>query len=394
MQVLAAALAFTVPLLAQQEPQRPPGAEGTRAHTGSYVIDKGQATKWRKPGFVYDAKVATGHKRAKVIVVIYDPKLPSKGNVPLTEHIKANDPVHYSHILVDVIRQASFGYIDYEIVDWLRIDGFPRKVDGFCYTADSYLAARAADKWQESITSYRSVFEDNHLIDRCKREGITEIWMWGASGMHFDEFAGYVKDRYTRFGPTDNEWFYRPYDIPGEQLGRTTWVMGFNYEVGADNMIHSYTHRVESQAALAFGDGVWDPGQRRDPWNVFSFLETDFKGQPSMVGNCHVPANGQQGYDYGNARVVQSWADNWAHYPDLRGAPRFVSREDWGGTQFGYQKWILEHLPKSPGFTKWGYDNWWVYIANVDGDLPEVPAMAEGEHALVLPDGYPPPLAK
>jgi hypothetical protein len=206
--------------------------------------------------------------------------------------------------------------------------------------------------------------------------------------MHFDEFAGWVKDRYTRFGPTDNEWLYRPYDIPGDDIGHSFWVMGFNYEVGADNIIHSYTHRVESQCALAFGDGIWDPKTRRDPWNLFTLLEMDFPGHPSMVGNCHVPANGQAGYDYGNERAVLSWADNWAHYPDLRGEPRPVSREDWGGTQFGYQKWILEHLPKGPGHTDGGYDNWWVYVANVDGDLPAWTPPEPGR--LQLPAGCPP----
>jgi hypothetical protein len=380
---------LVLPLAAQQQPAPPPGAEGTLAHTGSYIVEQGQPARWRRPPFAYDAAVATGHKRAKVIVVIFDPKLPSQGGVSLIEHIRANDPVHYSHILADVIRQASWGYIDYQIVDFLRVPEFPRKTDGFRYTDESYLAARAKNEWQEAATSYRGVFEDNGLIPRCRREGITEVWLWGASGMHIDEFAGFVKDRYRRFGPTDNPWFYRPYDIPGEELGRTTWVMGFNYEVGPDNMIHSYTHRVESMAALAFGDGVWDPKSARDPWNVFSFLETDFPGRPSMVGNCHVPPNGQSGYDYGNPRVVQSWADNWARYPDLRGATRPFSREDWGGTQFGYQKWILERLPKGPGHTRWGYDNWWVYIANVDGDLPELPAAGAGEQPLLLPAGFP-----
>lgn len=381
-------------LLAQEPAPRPPGAEGRLAHTGSYVIGKGQPTRWQRPEFRYDAAVATGRKRARVIVVVFDPSLPSLGGVALTEHLRANDPVHYSRILVDVIRQASWGYIDYEIVDLLRVDGFPRKVDGFRYTDETYLAARRQDQWQAAPSSYRAIFTEHGLIERCRREHVTEIWLWGASGMHFDEFAGWVKDRYTRFGPTDNEWLYRPYDIPGEELGRTTWVMGFNYEVGADNMIHSYTHRVESQCALAFGDGIWDPASRRDPWNVFTFLETDFPGQPSMVGNCHVPANGHSGYDYGNARVVPSWVDGWATYPDLRGKPRPVSREDWGGTQFGYQKWILERLPKGTGYTRYGYDNWWIYVANVDGDLPELPLRGHDERPFVLPQGFPAPAGK
>lgn len=389
--VLLAGCLAAVPMFAQD---RPAGAEGRLAHTGSYVIGRGQPTRWRKPPFVYDAAVATGRKRAKVVVLVYDPKLPMHGGAWLTEHLKANDPEHYSRILVDVIRQASWGYVDYEIVDVLRVDGFPRKIDGFRYTPESFLAARAKNEWQPAPSSYRAILEENGLVARCREEGITEVWLWGASGMHFDEFAGWVKDRYVRFGPTDNEWLYRPYDIPGEELGRTTWIMGFNYEVGADNMVHSYTHRVESQCALAFGDGIWDPKTRRDPWNVFTFLETDFPGQPSMVGNCHVPANGQQGYDYANARAVPSWVDGWARYPDLRAPLRPVSREDWGGTQFGYQKWILERLPKGPGWTDFGYDNWWVYVANVDGDLPELPARGHERRPFVLPEGFPPPPAK
>src|SRR5262249_39013228 len=162
----------------------------------------------------------------------------------------------------------------------------------FRYTNDSFMEVRKTQKWQPATSSYRGFFEENKLLDRFKKESITELWVWGASGMHFDEFAGYIPNRYARFAPTDNPWFYRPYDIP-EELGRTTWVMGFNYEVGADNMIHSYTHRMESMAALAMADGIWDTNARRDPWNVFSWLEMDHKGTPSQVGNCHVPPNGQ-----------------------------------------------------------------------------------------------------
>lgn len=382
-----AALLFPVLAVAQDDkPARPAGAEGRLAHTGAYVIGKGQPTKWQKPAFVYDAKVATGRKQAKVLVLVYDPVLPQHGGKRLREHVGGLDPVHASHILVDVIRQASWGYINYEIADVITVDGFPKKVDGFQYSTESFLAARSKQEWQPAPSSYAAILRDNHLLERIAKEGITELWVWGASGMHFDEFAGFVKDRYTRFGPTDNEWLYRPYDIPGDELGRTFWVMGFNYEVGCDNMVHSYSHRVESQCALAFGDGLWDPKTKRDPWNVFTFLELDHPGQPSMVGNCHVPANGKDGYDYGNARVVASWVDGWARYPDLRTTPRPVSKEDWGGTQFGYQKWFLERLPKGPGHTAFGYDNWWVCIANVDGDLPDWTPPAT---PFTLPAGFP-----
>jgi len=345
---------------------------GEKAHTGSYVVTDRASVAWTRPPFTPDARVSTGRKAAKVVVVVYDPILEREGGKRMTEFLGANDPVEYSHILANVIREASWGYVNYEIVDAIRVDGFPVKTDGFRYTDESFLEVRKTQNWQPATISYKKMLEENGLVERCKKEGITEIWLWGCGGMHFDEFAMMIPNRTARFGPTDNPWLYRPYDIP-EDLGRTTWVMGFNYEVGADNMIHSYTHRVESMGALAIADGVWDPkSSRSDPWNVFTRLEMERKGEPSQVGNCHVPPNGEQGYDYDNKRRVMCLADNWARYPDVRGPARLVSSAEWGNNQFGYQKWILERVPKFPGATEHGYNNWWVYVANTDEDLPEL----------------------
>ena len=100
-------------------------------------------------------------------------------------------------------------------------------------------------------------------------------------------------------------------------------------------------------------------------------LPSSQPGTVSQVGNCYVPPNGQAGYDYDNERRVLSYADRWARYPDLRGEPRMVSSDEWGNSHFGYQKWILEHLPKYPGATPHGYNNWWVYVANTDEELPD-----------------------
>ncbi len=363
---------------------------GLQESTGSFVVEDRGAAYWTRPEVVYDERLCTGRKQSNVAVLIYDPVLESEGGPRLTEWLKAKDPVEYSHILANVIREASWGYVNYEIVDVIRVDGFPIKVDGFRYSDESFLEVRKTQQWQPATSSYRAMLEENGLLERVRKGELHEVWVWGAGGMHFDEFAGYIPNRYARFGPTDNPWLYRPYDIPPE-CGRTLWMMGFNYECGPDNMIHSYTHRVESMAALQFGDGVWDTKRRRDAWNVFTILEMDFPGSTppavSMVGNCHVPPNGEGGYDYDNKRRVLSFADSWSSYPDLRGTARLVSSDEWGNGQFGYQKWILEHLPKFPGATAQGLNNWWVYVANTDEDLPDV-APPELDH-LVLPEGVP-----
>jgi hypothetical protein len=363
---------------------------GDLESTGSYVTDPAK-TPWTKPKFVYNGKAATGRKEAKVIVLIYNPVLDKSTGETLIQRLKANDPVEYSHILVDTIREASWGYINYKIVDVITVDGYSLKTDGFRYTNDTFLADRKTQKWQPATSSYRAFFEENKILERCKKENITELWVWGASGMAWDEYAGYIPNRYARFGPTDNPWFYRPYDIPPE-IGHTMWVMGFNYEVGSDNMIHSYAHRIESQAALSMADGIWETYGKRDPWNVFSWLELDHKGTPSMVGNCHVPPNGEGGYDYNNKRKVMSYADNWFNYPDVSGPAREIGSEEWCNNQAGYQRWLLERVPKYPGYTKYGYNNWWVYIANTDEDLPDLKLPDPGK--FVLPDGFPAPMPK
>jgi hypothetical protein len=85
---------------------------------------------------------------------------------------------------------------------------------------------------------------------------------------------------------------------------------------------------------------------------------------------------------------VLSFADTWARYPDLRGTPREVSAVEWGNSHFGYMKWLLERVPKFSGHTSYGYNNWWVYIANPDEDLPDwTPPDAD---RFVPPEGMPP----
>jgi len=354
--------------------------------TGSYVVEERAPASFVRPKVVADERVCGGRKKARVAVLIYDPVLKCEGGKRVTEWLNAADPVEYSHVMADVVRQASWGYINYEIADVIRVDAFPIKVDGFRYTDQTFVEVRKTQEWQPSSSSYRKMLEENGLLERVQRGDIHEVWVWGCGGMHFDEFAMYIPNRYARFGPTDNLWLYRPYDIPPE-CGRTLWMMGFNYECGPDNMVHSYVHRVESMLALQFGDGIWDCDKRRDGWNVFSRLEHDFPGTPSMVGNAHVPPNGQEGYDYDNKRRVLSYADQWSNYPVLTGEPRLIGSDEWGNNQFGYVKWYLEHLPKAPGATKEGYNNWWVYVANTDEDLPEyVPPTAK---EMVLPDGWP-----
>ena len=119
--------------------------------------------------------------------------------------------------------------------------------------------------------------------------------------------------------------------------------------------------------------GTWETElYGKDPWNTFTAIPEGNKNKVvANIGNVHVPPNGDHGYDYANTNRVLSFVNAWHSYPDLsEGRARMIGKEEWEGDQLGYQQWWLRQLPKKPGYTKWGYNNWWVYIANTDEDLP------------------------
>ena len=88
----------------------------------------------------------------------------------------------------------------------------------------------------------------------------SEVWLWGAPYFAWDELHWKTPGDKIPY-QTDNPWFYRPYDIP--DLGKTVWIMGWNYERGEGEMLESYCHRIESVLSLTVGKGVWDPKSKQ-----------------------------------------------------------------------------------------------------------------------------------
>ena len=181
----------------------------------------------------------TTRKDLNVIVLNYDPILREHNGVRLQKHLKWNDPRLMTTNLVRYISESSSGYANLRIVDWIDVDAFPQKRDGFRYTEQSFLEMWKDKKkaHQPDSVSYAAIFKENNLVERIKKEDVSEIWVWGAPYFGTDEYAMKIPGDQV-FYDTKNPWFYRPYDIP--DCGRTVWVMGFNYEVGEDNALHSY----------------------------------------------------------------------------------------------------------------------------------------------------------
>jgi hypothetical protein len=327
------------------------------------------------PAVQRDTNVCT----LKLLVLNFDPVLTNHRGVRLRQHLKWNDPRPMTTNLMHYILEASGGYARYELVEWIDVNAFPRKRDKFRYDEASFLEMWKDRKkvHQPDSVSYAAIFEELNLVERVKRENIRDIWIWGAPYFGTDEYAMKIPGD-LNFYPTDNVWFYRPYDIP--DCGHTVWVMGFNYEMGEDNALHSFGHRCEGILALTVGRGVWKgEAGATNAWSRFT-RQADKFPDDAQVGNVHGGPNAKAGYDYGQTNVVLSGADDWHAFPHLTGAKKPVSAATWGKPHhLNFMKWWLDHLPKNTGTTDGFYNNWWRYIVDYDAAVKSLPP----------PDGVP-----
>ena len=308
-----------------------------------------------------------------LIVVNYDPILRGHGGTNLQRLMRWNDPRPMTTNLIRHLRDSSRGYANFKLVDWIDVDAFPVKRDGFRYTEQSFL-----EMWKDrkkahkpDSVSYAAIFKELNLVERVRRENVSEIWVWGAPYFGTDEYAMKIAGDQV-FYETDNPWFYRPYDIP--ECGRTVWVMGFNYEVGEDNALHSFGHRCEGILSLTVGRGIWDgEAGETNAWSRFTRQADKFPGD-AQVGNVHGGPNAKSGYDYGQTNRVLSGAEDWLNYPDLTGAKIMVNCDTWGRPHhLNYQKWWLGHLPRNAGVHGGFHNNWWRYIVDYDEAVKSLP---------------------
>ena len=320
-----------------------------------------------------NANPEISQKTIQLLVINYDPILRGHGGVRLSKHLKWNNPRSMTTNLVRYIREASGGYANYKIVDFIEVDAFPVKRDGFRYTEETFL-----EMWKDKKkahkpdgVSYATIFKEHNLVERVQQENISDIWVWGAPYFGTDEYAMKIPKDQTYY-QTTNPWFYRPYDIP--ECGRTVWVMGFNYEVGEDNALHSFGHRCEGILSLTVGHGIWDgKAGETNAWSRFT-RQADKYPEDAQVGNVHGGPNAKSGYDYGQTNAVLSGADDWFNYPNLTGKKSMVSCDTWGKPHhLNYMKWWLNHLPKNAGTTGGFYNNWWRYIVEYDEAVRMLP---------------------
>ncbi len=300
-------------------------------------------------------------KIVKVALIIQDPVIPQFGYKRIHEKWGWTDP----NVMVAQIQQefknASDSTVIFQIAEFHEDQNVFTKIDSTYMTIDTI-----AYYFQNSYTLYTELkhiaetegrvhYDYNAVIDfydlDTKRNNgdIDEVWVYAFpfGGMYESILAG----------PGAFWWNAPPLPHPG--LEKTLSIMGWNYERGVAEAMHSVGHRFESAIWHAFGR--WN-NQSPDPnnWEIFTRINKDNPGKAN-IGNIHYPPNGMSDYDYSNPTNVITYADNWKRYPYLLNQTRTVNCGEWGCGQLGYMRWWFSHLPRYQGVTDSILNDWWYY---------------------------------
>jgi hypothetical protein len=285
------------------------------------------------------------------LLVNYDPTIPSQGGRRLSQVLRWNNTDQLVKQYIADIKEASYGYCNYQVVRRIEADIFPLKVDGFSYSGDSYFSAwRARDGFhQPDWANYDRILADFDVADQISDEDIDEVWLFAFP------YGGFYESRMVGPGAF---WCNAP-PMEGHSYGSRRYVvMGFNYERGVGEMLEAFGHRAESIMAHVFRHKRGDANL----WERFIQYDKRHRGQ-AEVGNVHYAPNSQQDYDWGNRTRVPSRCDTWYNFPDLRGPARLVDCGEWGNGDIRlHHLWWLKHFPHRAGETGDISDNWWEYV--------------------------------
>jgi hypothetical protein len=253
-------------------------------------------------------------------------------------------------VLIQDLREVSYGYVNYQIVEHLLVEDFPPKEDGFAYTGDTFLQAwrTGAGFHQPDTVDYHAILAGYDLVGKINRNEIDEVWLLGFP------YAGFYESRMAGPGAF---WINAP-PIPGTHQARRRFVMmGFNYERGVGEMLENFGHRAEFTM-----DQLYRRAGGENLWQRFIRHHRTHPGQ-AEVGSIHFAPNSRQDYDWGNLSAVPSRHHTWYRFPDLSGSPTMVDAREWGGGDIrAHHQWWFRHIPHFEGESSGVSHNWWEYI--------------------------------
>lgn len=290
---------------------------------------------------------------SRVLVLVYDPVMDAAGR-KLSETQGWHRVEDLIVAFMGDILKCSGGLARYQIVQRIDVNEFPAKTDGFRYTPQTYMDVLrgVTSPHMPQEADYLTILLRFNVLERIARNEIDEVWI-----MAFPH-AGLYESTMAGLGAF---WCNAP-PVKGTDASKRRFVvMGFSFERGAGEMLHSFGHRAESIMAKAFEKTQGEANL----WQRFTRYDMVAPGR-AAVGTIHYPPNGTRDYEWDNPRPVQSECYDWLdNFPNFHGDVRTVNCEEWGGGDARLNmQWWLKHLPKVAGRKNGVHNNWWQYIVN------------------------------
>ena len=290
----------------------------------------------------------------KTLVIVYDPVVDPRTGRKLSQFMNWNRVEDLAKGFMTDILQTSGGLARYQIVQRIDVDGFPAKVDGYHYDAETYLSVMRGihRPYMPQEANYYAIIDRFEILRLVAQNIIDEAWVFNFPHAGFYE---------SIMGGPGAFWCNAPPLRNTEAARRRFVIMGFSYERGVGEMLENMGHRAESILEKTF------EGLRGDDnlWKRYIRYEKSAPGRAAL-GNIHFAPNSQRDYDWNNPNTVYSECDEWLNnFPNLTGKSRPVTAAEWGnGDIREHHKWWFRHLPKAAGRKNGIHHNWWQYVMN------------------------------
>ena len=290
----------------------------------------------------------------RTLVIVYDPVVDPTSGKKLSQYMNWNKVEDLAKGFMSDILQTSGGLARYQIIERFDVDGFPAKVDGYGYDAQTYLDVirGATPPYLPQEVDYHAIIQRFNILQRVASKDIDEVWVFSFPHAGFYE---------SIMGGPGAFWCNAPPLKNTEASNRRFVIMGFSFERGVGEMLEDMGHRAESILEKTFEKLSGDDNL----WKRFIRYEKTHPGQAAL-GNVHFAPNSDRDYDWNNSSTVLSECDDWLYnFPDFKGVTRMVTSADWGnGDIRAHHKWWLNHFPKAAGRRNGIHNNWWQYIMN------------------------------
>ncbi len=301
-------------------------------------------------------------RRVKIALVIIDPPIAAEGGIRFHERFGWDNPTQLAATLIDSLNAVSEGVVQYEIFETIDDQSFYTALEGTFVTIDSMYRLFLEPGWTTFhqleqtggyFFDYNALLNNHYFCTLSDQKYIDEVWVYSMP------FTGMYESRLTG----DGAFWYNAPPLDSNSCVDQLPIMGFNYERGVAEAMHSFGHRVESAMAHTFGRWDYNATDKND-WELFTLYDLIAPGE-AHVGNIHFPPNGGSDYDYNNPFGVLTYHENWSRYPFLFDEQEYVGSKQWDHSHLGYMSWWFRHLPRFTCKNRDGIlNNWWSYIVD------------------------------